>query len=63
MSGFLERFNLDGKIALVTGGSRGLGFEMAQALSEAGAKVALLARREEYFAQAREVLPQALCLL
>jgi gluconate 5-dehydrogenase len=35
----LDRFNLTGRCALVTGGSRGLGFEMARALAEAGARV------------------------
>jgi NAD(P)-dependent dehydrogenase (short-subunit alcohol dehydrogenase family) len=38
-------FNLDGRIALVTGGSRGLGLQMAQALGEAGASVLLTARK------------------
>ena len=37
----LDRFRLDGKIALVTGASRGLGAAMAMALAEAGADVAL----------------------
>lgn len=60
---FLEQFRLDGKTALVTGGSRGLGLECARALAEAGARVALLARRESYFDDARKLLPDALCLL
>jgi len=40
----LETFRLDGKIALVTGGGRGLGKAMAMALAEAGADVALAGR-------------------
>ena len=40
----LETFRLDGKIALVTGGGKGLGKAMAMALAEAGADVALAGR-------------------
>lgn len=40
----LDTFLLTNKVALVTGGSRGLGRAMAQALGEAGAKVAITAR-------------------
>jgi len=42
-----ELFDLSGKVALVTGGSRGLGREMAEGLAEAGASLMLLARREQ----------------
>lgn len=38
-------FDLTGKVAIVTGGSRGLGLEMAEGLGEAGAKVIITARR------------------
>uniref|UniRef100_A0A7C5VGU2 SDR family oxidoreductase n=1 Tax=Thermus caliditerrae TaxID=1330700 RepID=A0A7C5VGU2_9DEIN len=53
---FLEKFRLDGKAALVTGGSRGLGLEAALALKEAGAKVAVVARRASFFEEARKAL-------
>ncbi|QIL80647.1 SDR family oxidoreductase [Diaphorobacter sp. HDW4A] len=40
-----ELFNLEGRTALVTGGSRGLGLQMAQALGEAGARVVITSRK------------------
>ncbi len=40
-------FDLTGKVALVTGASSGLGVQMAKALAEAGADLAIIARREE----------------
>jgi len=42
----LEKMSLDGKIALVTGASRGLGRGIALALAEAGANLALVSRSE-----------------
>lgn len=47
---------LDGKVALVTGGSQGLGFGLAKALSEAGADLTIVARREDRLAQAASQL-------
>jgi NAD(P)-dependent dehydrogenase (short-subunit alcohol dehydrogenase family) len=41
-------FDLTGQVALVTGGSRGLGEEIAEGLGEAGARLMLLARREQW---------------
>jgi gluconate 5-dehydrogenase len=43
----MELFRLDGKVAIVTGGSRGLGFWMAEGLAEAGADIVLCARKLE----------------
>src|SRR5215216_3864833 len=43
-----ELFDLSGRVAIVTGGSRGLGKEMAEGLGEAGASLMLCARREEW---------------
>ncbi len=40
-----QLFDLKGKTALVTGGSRGLGLQMAQALGEAGARLVLTSRK------------------
>jgi NAD(P)-dependent dehydrogenase (short-subunit alcohol dehydrogenase family) len=43
----LDTFRLDGKVAVVTGGNRGLGHAFALALAEAGAALAIVARDEE----------------
>ncbi|MBM3808609.1 MAG: SDR family oxidoreductase [Acidimicrobiia bacterium] len=43
-----ELFTLTGRVAIVTGGSRGLGEEMAEGLAEAGASLMLCARREQW---------------
>ena len=45
-------FDLSGQIALITGGSRGLGLQMAEALGEAGAKVMLCSRKAAELEQA-----------
>jgi NAD(P)-dependent dehydrogenase (short-subunit alcohol dehydrogenase family) len=49
-------FDLTGKVALVTGGSRGLGEEMAEGLAEAGSHLMLLARREQWLSPAVEAM-------
>jgi gluconate 5-dehydrogenase len=47
-----QLFDLSGRVAIVTGGSRGLGLEMAEGLAEAGAALMLCARREEWLTPA-----------
>ena len=49
-----ELFDLTGKTAIVTGGSRGIGVEMAEGLAEAGANLMLCARREEWLTETVE---------
>jgi len=51
-----DLFDLKGKVAIVTGGSRGLGKEIAIALGEAGAGLTLTARREEWLTSAQKEL-------
>jgi NAD(P)-dependent dehydrogenase (short-subunit alcohol dehydrogenase family) len=50
----LDRFKLDGKVAIVTGASSGLGVAFAEGLADAGADVAICARRVEKLEQTRE---------
>lgn len=52
----LERFRLDGQVALVTGGGRGLGQGMALALGAAGAKVAVSSRTAGELAETVQAL-------
>lgn len=49
-----DLFDLTGKTAIVTGGSRGIGVEMAEGLAEAGANLMLCARREEWLTETVE---------
>ncbi len=48
-----QLFDLSGQVALVTGGSRGLGLQMAEALGEMGARVVITARKADELAEAR----------
>lgn len=59
MSTFPDQFRLDGRTALVTGSGRGLGWEMARALAEAGARVVLHGRSAERLAGRLAELRQA----
>jgi gluconate 5-dehydrogenase len=43
----MDAFRLDGRVAIVTGGSRGIGFGIARGLGQAGADVVLVARRPD----------------
>src|SRR5688572_29893327 len=54
-----ELFDLTDRVALITGGSRGLGLAMAHALGEMGAKLAITARKEAEVASALEELRSA----
>jgi gluconate 5-dehydrogenase len=48
-----ELFKLDGRVALITGGSRGLGLQMAEALGEMGCKLAITARKADELTEAK----------
>ena len=55
----LNMFRLDGKAAVVTGASSGLGVAFAEALAQAGADVALGARRVERLKETQRLVEQA----
>jgi NAD(P)-dependent dehydrogenase (short-subunit alcohol dehydrogenase family) len=44
---YADKFRLDGKVAIVTGGSRGIGREIAIGFAEQGARLALASRKQE----------------
>ena len=54
-----QLFDLEGKTALVTGGSRGLGLQMAHALGEAGARIMLSSRKADDLEEAAADLQAA----
>ncbi len=51
--GVKDLLDLNGKVAVVTGGSRGIGLQMAEALGEMGARVAITARKQDELDEAR----------
>jgi NAD(P)-dependent dehydrogenase (short-subunit alcohol dehydrogenase family) len=55
----LDKFRLDGKVAIVTGASSGLGVAIARVLAEAGADVAVCARRLEALEQTCNLIETA----
>ena len=54
-----DLFNLQGKVALVTGGARNLGFDMANALAEAGAEIAVTNRTLNSAQEAAKAIAEA----
>jgi len=53
----MNLFDLDGKVAIVTGGGSGIGRQMAQGLAEAGAELVLCARKVERCEEAAAAMP------
>lgn len=51
-------FDFEGEVVLVTGGSRGLGLEIAHAFGQAGARVVITARREQWLKEAENFLKE-----
>ena len=52
MDTFSKRFSLEGKVALVTGAAYGIGFAIAEAYAQAGAKIAFNCRSQHHMDQA-----------
>ncbi|MEM9207777.1 MAG: SDR family NAD(P)-dependent oxidoreductase, partial [Pseudomonadota bacterium] len=62
----MERFRVDGRLALITGAGTGLGRQFAETLAEAGATVALAARRRDKLEETAAAIAaaggEALCI-
>jgi len=58
----LDLFKLEGRRAIVTGGGRGIGQAIAQALGEAGAQVALVSRTAQQLKAATEKVPNSVAV-
>lgn len=52
------QFDFKGEVVVVTGGSRGLGLEIAQSFGQAGAQVVITARREQWLTEAERSLKE-----
>ena len=52
----LDSFRLDGKVGMITGGARNLGYDMAEALAEAGCHLAITSRNLDNAAQSGDIL-------
>ena len=53
---FFEKFKMDGQVAVITGGGRGIGLACAEALAEAGAKVVLIDLTDEIAQSGKQAL-------